>query len=153
MVKHVNQLLNAVTTVKRSAIHLANASLIKKSLWIKDVGNAAEKSEVPAVTDAKNDVTQLSLVLKSLVKLRYVSIANAATDLSRRFASQALKSLLSNAILDAGRNNAMKRLLVLSEAVLTSQRTRVQSTSNTTRKKQFNSLKKTLSGLKRSKAL
>jgi hypothetical protein len=117
------------------------------------VGNAAEKSEVPAVTDAKNDVTQLSLVLKSLVKLRFVSIANAATDLSRRFASQALISLLLNAIPDAGRNNEMKKLLVLLEAVLTSQRTRVQSTSNTTLKKQFNSLKKTLSGLKRSKAL
>lgn len=113
------------------------------------MGNAAERSEVPVATDAKNDATQPSLVLKNPVKLRFASIANAATDLCRRFASQVLLSLLSNAIPGAGRNNAMKRLQVLLEAVLTSQRTRVQSTSNTTPKKLFNSLKKTLSGPKK----
>ena len=93
MVKLVNQLLSVATTVKRFAIYQANASSTKKSSWKKVVGNVVERKEVPAATDVKKDAIQPSLVLKNLVKLRFVSIVNVATDLCKRFASQALISL------------------------------------------------------------
>lgn len=93
MVRFVNKLLSAATTVKRSAIYQANALSTKKSSWRKVVDNVVEKNEVPAATDAKKDATHPSLVLKNLVKLRFVSIANVATDLYKRFASLALISL------------------------------------------------------------
>jgi len=110
------------------------------------VDSVAVRSEVPAVTGAKKGVIPTTHAQKSHVKPKSGFIPNVATGGSRLSASHRLKSQSLTVMLAAGKSSATQRLQLHSQAALSSRRTRIRSTSNTTRKKRFNSRKKTLHG-------